>query len=103
MVDFSVRFIYAFTLDQIGYGEDVTFKVHTALGMRRRVSYAQEGQLFHVLVSDGIAFLCMADEVGTQRQACCCGMHLPLMQPSLVSWVAQVVTHMLSDTTPGYS
>lgn len=28
----------------------------------RRVSYAQEGQLFHVLVADGVTFLCMADE-----------------------------------------
>lgn len=27
-----------------------------------RVSYAQEGQLFHVLVADGLTFLCMADE-----------------------------------------
>jgi vesicle-associated membrane protein 7 len=27
-----------------------------------RVSYAQEGQLFHVLVAEGITFLCMADE-----------------------------------------
>jgi hypothetical protein len=36
---------------------------HCALFARRRVSYAQEGQLFHVLVAEGITFLCMADEV----------------------------------------
>ena len=29
----------------------------------RRVSYAQERHLFHVLVTKGFTFLCMADEV----------------------------------------
>ena len=29
----------------------------------RRVSYAQERHLFHVMVTKGITFLCMADEV----------------------------------------
>ena len=42
----------------------LTTKLHPcALSARRRVSYAQEGQLFHVLVAEGITFLCMADEV----------------------------------------
>lgn len=30
----------------------------------RRASYLQEGQAFHVLVANGITFLCMSDEVG---------------------------------------
>ena len=30
---------------------------------RRRVSYSQERHLFHIVVKDGITFLCMADEV----------------------------------------
>ena len=30
-----------------------------------RVSYSQERHLFHIVVRDGITFLCMADEVST--------------------------------------
>ena len=30
---------------------------------RSRVSYSQERHLFHIVVRDGITFLCMADEV----------------------------------------
>mmetsp|Transcript_25200 Transcript_25200/g.47622 ORF Transcript_25200/g.47622 Transcript_25200/m.47622 type:complete len:219 (+) Transcript_25200:151-807(+) len=32
-----------------------------------RVSYSLEGQLFHVLVSDGITYLCMADDAFGRR------------------------------------
>ena len=30
----------------------------------RKVAFAQEHHLFHVLVEDGLTFLCMAEEVG---------------------------------------
>ena len=33
----------------------------------RRVSFAQEGQLFHVLVAGGVVYLCMADEAMGRR------------------------------------
>ena len=39
------------------------FSSNASLLHRRRVSYAQERHLFHVLVTKGITFLCMADEV----------------------------------------
>jgi hypothetical protein len=45
----------------------LTFDV--GLCICRRVSYAQEGQLFHVLVAEGITFLCMADEVRLEANA----------------------------------
>ena len=35
-----------------------------------RVSYTQDQHMFHVLVSDGIAFICMAEQV-------CDGGHMP--------------------------
>jgi hypothetical protein len=47
----------------------LTFHVPCGLCICRRVSYAQEGQLFHVLVAEGITFLCMADEVRLQLNA----------------------------------
>lgn len=59
--------------------------ISNLLARDRRVSYAQEGQLFHVLVADGITFLCMADEVSLHSHqvnhglTCClhqCKIHL---------------------------
>ncbi len=37
------------------------------------MSYAQEGQLFHVLVADGVTFLCMADEASVLPLRPCAG------------------------------
>ena len=34
----------------------------------RKVAFAQEHHLFHVLVEDGLTFLCMAEEVSTILQ-----------------------------------
>ena len=35
--------------------------------MRSRVSYSLEGALYHVLISEGITYLCMADETFGRR------------------------------------
>lgn len=34
-----------------------------ACARARRVSYSQERYMFHVLVQDGLCFMCMAEEV----------------------------------------
>jgi len=35
--------------------------------LRSRVSYSLEGALYHVLISEGITYLCMADETFGRR------------------------------------
>ena len=45
------------------YTKSVGIKPHCSLPPCRRVSYSQERHLFHIVVKDGITFLCMADEV----------------------------------------
>lgn len=45
------------------------FFVDGGHNIHRRVSYSQDAHLFHVVVSNGIVYLCMADDVSPARIA----------------------------------